>query len=96
MLQEVNRTSSSWEHAAYLLSKNDATIGRNVNELTERFDNFEKRFNRVKKHGGRALLCLGALAFIQFVRTEGINERLEKCEQKLKEKEDRVIYNDRK
>lgn len=96
MLHEMHRTSSSWEHAAYLLSKNDATIGRNVNELTERFDTLERRFNKAKKAAGIGMLATGIVVFMQWITNENIYDRLEKCEKQLKEREDRVIYNDRK
>ena len=94
MLHEVHRTSSSWEHAAYILSKNDSTLGKNVNELSERFDTLERRFNKAKKVTAIGLLASGIAVFVQWIATENIYDRLEKCEQQLKEKEreDRVRY----
>lgn len=92
MISEKTRLVSTWEEAVTVLSKNCTMQAKNINDLEKAVLTLERRLKQKSRVAGYAFLCLGAVCFILKADRDDIHKRLDKCEEQLKEKEDRVHY----
>lgn len=88
------RIVNSWEDAVKVLSKNGAAYAANINRLEQNQIKLVKQLN--KKNRAMAIWMIGAAGLILWNAIDIVNlqARLDKCEKELRDKQDRVHYNE--
>lgn len=92
MISERTRIISSWEEAVTILSKNCSVQAKNINELERALLNLEKSVKKKNRMVGIMFMTLGVMISLKAFENADIQKRLDKCEEQLKEKQDRVHY----
>lgn len=92
MIGTRSRRVDTWEDAVKVLGKSDVILADRLNALLSRVDTVEKRFVKLKRITALGFIAAGVGMLTCWVAQDDIYSRLDKCEQELRDKEDRVHY----
>lgn len=92
MISEKTRVVNTWEEAVTVLSKNCSMQAQNINDLERALLSLEKSVKKKNRVIGIMFMTLGGMISLKAFENADIQKRLDKCEEQLKEKQDRVHY----